>query len=136
MSSDVVIGNLIFNGLTLSSTHGFGSVGVSGKTVGTAGRDEAQLKSMGLISQSSPYGKTESSNGSKNSFQGAGLPILDSAMFSCEFGSGHKYRSISNRVWKARTSSSLIRQFFQFTGNFKQWQLKFDKNKKARFQLI
>lgn len=97
-SSDAVIGNLIFNGLTVSSTPGFGSVGVSGKTVGTDGRVGAQLKSMGLISQSSPRGNDESSNGRRNSFQGAGLPMRESTLFSCEFGSGHKYRSISNRV--------------------------------------
>ena len=89
-SSDAVIGNLIFKGLTVSSAHGFGSVGVSGKTVGTEGRVGAQLKSMGLISQSSPSGNAESSKGRRNSFQGAGLPMVDPTLLSCEFGSGHR----------------------------------------------
>lgn len=62
-SQPVGVGNLIFRGFTGSSIDGLVSVGVSGRTVGTVGKVAIEVKSMGLISQSSPNGKFDSSKG-------------------------------------------------------------------------
>ena len=84
------LGNLIFKGLMGSSIEGFVSVGVSGRTVGTDGNVAIALKSIGLISQSSPNGKFDSSKGcSKNSFHGTGLPKFESLLSKVE-GSGQR----------------------------------------------
>lgn len=98
-SPETWIGNLIFIGFTVSSTHDcFGSVGVSGRTVGIVGNEFGDaLKSIGFKSQSSPKGNVVSSNGNRNSFHGVGVPMCNS-LFSIALGSGHKYRSISSLV--------------------------------------
>lgn len=84
------VGNVIFRGFTGSSIEGLVSVGVSGSTVGTEGKVAIEVKSIGLISQSSPNGKFVSSKGcSKNSFQGAGFVKFES-LLSREDGSGQR----------------------------------------------
>lgn len=81
---------MIFRGFTGRSIDGFVSVGVSGRTVGTEGNVAIEVKSIGLISQSSPNGKFVSSKGcNKNSFQGAGFAKFES-LLSREDGSGQR----------------------------------------------
>lgn len=107
-SQPVGVGNLIFKGFTGSSIDGFVSVGVSGRTVGTEGNVAIALKSIGLMSQSSPKGKFDSSKGwSKNSFHGAGFPKFESLLSKAE-GSGQRYRSISSLVCEQKIKSSLL----------------------------